>query len=294
MQQAADNATHEKHGDEHGHQRNSHRDDGEANFPGAFDCCLQRRFAELDVADDVLQHDDGVIDDEADRKRERQQRQVVEAVAEAVHQGEGAGHRNGQRQRRNGGGRQIAQEEQDDEDDQKAGDEQGELHVVDALADRNAAVVERGHFNGCRQLFLKAWQRALDGVHRFDGVGAGLALDGQHDGAFIHVPCGDSRVLDAIDRRGDLFEPQWRAIAPGDDQRPIIFGFAQLTVVFDGEALPFAIDQADWLVNVGLGDRLLQFVKADVAGGQLVGVGANAHGVLLRTENEYLRDAVDR
>ena len=246
------------------------------------------------MADDVLQHDDGVIDDEADRKRERQQRQVVEAVAEAVHQGEGAGHRNGQRQRRNGGGRQIAQEEQDDEDDQKAGDEQGELHVVDALADRNAAVVERGHFNGCRQLFLKAWQRALDGVHRFDGVGAGLALDGQHDGAFIHVPCGDARVLDAIDRRGDLFEPQWRAIAPGDDQRPIIFGFAQLTVVFDGEALPFAIDQADWLVNVGLGDRLLQFVKADVAGGQLVRVGANAHGVLLRTENEYLRDAVDR
>ncbi len=42
---------------------------------------LHRLLARLDVADDVLQHDDGVVDDEADRERQRQQRDVVDRMA---------------------------------------------------------------------------------------------------------------------------------------------------------------------------------------------------------------------
>ena len=41
--------------------------------------------ARLDVADDVLDHHDGVVHHEADRDRQRHQRQIVEAVAEQVH-----------------------------------------------------------------------------------------------------------------------------------------------------------------------------------------------------------------
>ena len=40
----------------------------------------------LDVAHDVLEHDDGVVDHEADRDGQRHQREVVEAVAEQIHQ----------------------------------------------------------------------------------------------------------------------------------------------------------------------------------------------------------------
>ena len=47
----------------------------------------------LDEARDVLGHHDGVVDDEARRDRERHQRQVVEAVAEQVHDAEGADER---------------------------------------------------------------------------------------------------------------------------------------------------------------------------------------------------------
>ena len=39
----------------------------------------------LHVPDDVLQHDDGVVDDEADRQRQRQQRDVVDRKAEQIH-----------------------------------------------------------------------------------------------------------------------------------------------------------------------------------------------------------------
>ena len=44
----------------------------------------------LDVAVDVLEHDDRVIDHEADGDGQGHQRQVVEAVAEHVHQRRGA------------------------------------------------------------------------------------------------------------------------------------------------------------------------------------------------------------
>ena len=65
---------------------------------------LKRRLAGLlallDMADDIFQHDDGVVDDEADRQGQRHQRQIVEAVAQERHGREGADHRDGQRQRR--------------------------------------------------------------------------------------------------------------------------------------------------------------------------------------------------
>ncbi len=53
----------------------------------------QRRHARLDVARDVLEHDDRVVDDEAGGDRQRHQRQVVEAVAEQVHDAERADQR---------------------------------------------------------------------------------------------------------------------------------------------------------------------------------------------------------
>ena len=39
---------------------------------------------------DVLDHDDGIVDDEADRDRQRHQREIVQAIAELVEHGEGA------------------------------------------------------------------------------------------------------------------------------------------------------------------------------------------------------------
>ena len=79
---------------------------------------LQPRLAHLHVPDDVLQHDDRVVDDEADRERERHQRQVVEAVAERVHHRERADDRERQREAGDDRRRDVAQEQEDDEDDE--------------------------------------------------------------------------------------------------------------------------------------------------------------------------------
>ena len=58
-----------------------------------FERRLERRAAALDVAIDVLDHDDGVVDHEADRDGQRHQRQIVEAEAEEIHRGERADER---------------------------------------------------------------------------------------------------------------------------------------------------------------------------------------------------------
>ncbi len=65
VQQAAHDAAHEQHRNEHRRQRERHRQDGEADLARAVECRLQRRLAHLQVAHDVLQHDDGVVHHEA-------------------------------------------------------------------------------------------------------------------------------------------------------------------------------------------------------------------------------------
>ena len=68
MQQAADDSAEEEHGDEDGHQRQRHGDDGEADLVGRGEGRLAPRLTHFHVAHDVLEHHDGVVHHEADRR----------------------------------------------------------------------------------------------------------------------------------------------------------------------------------------------------------------------------------
>ena len=82
-------------------------------------CRLEARHARFHVARDVLEHHDGVIDDEAGGDDERHEREVVEAVAEQVHGAEGAEERDRHRDRRHQGGAPVAQEQEHHQDDER-------------------------------------------------------------------------------------------------------------------------------------------------------------------------------
>ncbi len=92
-EQAAHDVAHEQQRDQDGNQRDGQRDDGEPDLLRALQCRLQRTLACLDIAGDVFDHHDGVIDHEAGRDRQRHQRQVVQAVPEQVHHAERADQR---------------------------------------------------------------------------------------------------------------------------------------------------------------------------------------------------------
>ena len=61
-----------------GGKRQGHRNDGEADFARTLHGSIERFHAVFDVAIDVFEHDDGVIDHEADSQHEGEQGERVD------------------------------------------------------------------------------------------------------------------------------------------------------------------------------------------------------------------------
>jgi hypothetical protein len=87
---------------------------GESDLPCPLDGGFERRLAPFEIADDVLDHHDRIIDDEADGNGQPHERQIVEAVAEGVHHAEGADQREGHNDARNEGRPDIVEKQEDD------------------------------------------------------------------------------------------------------------------------------------------------------------------------------------
>ena len=104
---------------------------------------VARAQALADVALDVLHHDDGVVDHDADGQHQAEQREIVEREAERRQHGEGADQRHRDGDDRDDRGAPGLQEQDDDHDDEDHGLEQGLDHRVDRLRDE--------HRSGCRR-----------------------------------------------------------------------------------------------------------------------------------------------
>jgi hypothetical protein len=65
--------------------------------------------------------------------------------------------------------------------DQRDAQHQRELHVPDRRTDGVGGVVHHGELDTGRERALQPRQLALDALHGLDHVGAGLALDVDHD-----------------------------------------------------------------------------------------------------------------
>ena len=81
----ADHAAHERDGDEHGDDGERRREHGEPDLVGALLRGAVVVFPHLQVAHDVLAHDDRVVDQQADRERQREQRHGVHGEVEHPH-----------------------------------------------------------------------------------------------------------------------------------------------------------------------------------------------------------------
>jgi hypothetical protein len=176
-EQAADDVAHEQQRDQHGDQRHGERHHGEGDLPAAAQRGLLGILAALDVAGDVLDHDDGVVDHEAGGDGERHDREVVEAEAREIHHRQGADER--QRHREAGDQRRppVAQEQEDHGHDQDHREAELDLHVAHRGADGGRAVGQHDDVERGRQRLAQLRQQALDAVDHLDDVGAGLAAD---------------------------------------------------------------------------------------------------------------------
>ena len=95
-------------------ERRGGRDDREEHLLGAEHRRGARAHALGAAAHDVLEHDDGVVDDEAGGEHQREQGQDVDREADQVDRGERADQRHRDGQRRDQRRAPVAQEEVDD------------------------------------------------------------------------------------------------------------------------------------------------------------------------------------
>ena len=125
LEELPGDAGHEARGREDRDDGERDRDHREADFVGGFQRRAIGRLAHPHVADDVLDLDDGVVDQNAGRQRDGEEADEVEREAEQVHRPERREDRQRQRDRGDDGGADVAQEQQHDDDGEDRALEQG-------------------------------------------------------------------------------------------------------------------------------------------------------------------------
>ena len=290
-EQAPDDAAEEQKRREHRDQREGDRDDGEADFARAADRRLDARHALLEIARDVLEHDNGVVDDEAGRNRQRHQRQVVEAEAEQIHHPERADDRGRHRDARDRRRPHAAQEREHHQDHQHDGDDQRLLGVVQRLPDRLRPVDGHRQIDIARQRRDQARQLGPDAVDGLDDVRARLARQDHRDAGLAVDQTGVAQVLDRIEDLGDVAEPDRRAVAIGDHQIAILGRVRRLVVGVDLIVVVVVLDRALWAVGVGRGERRADVLEADAIVEDRAGVDLDAHRRQGRAGDVDLADA---
>ncbi len=293
VEETPDEAAHQEDGDEDGDQRDAHRHDGEADLAGAQQGGIEGEHASLDVAHDVFEHHDGVVDDEAGRDGKGHQRQIVQRVIHQVHHAEGADDGEGHGDAGNQGGADFAQEDEDDEHHEKDGDDQGTLHVSHGSTHGGGAVKSDLEINALRDGSFQEGQSGDDAVDGGNDVGAGLAKEhGEHARLAVEA----ARVVDVgigVPDGRHVAEADGRAIAVGDDQGPVVFGLLHLIVVRDHPALLVTLQGSLGQEDVLRVDGLAHGFQSETHFVEDVGVGLDADGRLGRAPDKDLADTLD-
>ncbi len=295
--------------DEHTDEHKRGRDDGAGDFGhsdrsgfvwivvGVAGVC----FAEmaLDVFDDY----DGVVNDETCGQRNAEQRERVDGEVKDLDEREGSYERDGNRDRRDDGRAPIEQEEEDDDDNDDDGFGEGDDDFVDGVADNgrgiecNDVVQARGEGLGELQ------ESCLGFLIDFECVGVGELLDADTDGRLagelevrgvvFGADLGASNVLELDDAGGAVFE----------NDVVELFGRAEATDGIDGdlEVLRTVDGRGTDCAGGDFYVLLLECVddvgRGELASGELGGIKPQTHGVLADAEDlhvAYAGDALER
>ena len=136
-------------------------------------------------------------------------------------------------------------------------------------------------------------KQRLDAIDRLDDIGAGLALDGENDGALLVVPAGDQVVFRPLDGPADVADAHRRTVAVGDDQVVVGLGLQQLIVGVEREALLRTVERSLGEIDIGLAEHVAHVFEADAAIGERLRIDLDADRGLLLSADADLADAVD-
>ena len=146
--------------------------------------------AAFDIVRGAFDHDDGVVDDDADRQHNGEQRGKIDAEAERPHRGECADDGDRNRGGRHQHGAPILQKHQDHDQHQDRGLDQGPVHLMDRLIHKDRGVERNCVREPLRKVLRQLFQLCLDlgldiervGAGRLEDAdaGRGVAVEGEH------------------------------------------------------------------------------------------------------------------
>ena len=125
----------------------------------------------------VLEHDDGVVDDDADGNHHRKERQNVDAVTHHPKASARANERNGHRNHGNERRAPGAEEKKDDDGHQEGGLNERVAHLADGGTDEAGSVKGDAVLDVGRELLGQHIQPGADAVGGLQRVGTGLQED---------------------------------------------------------------------------------------------------------------------
>ncbi len=245
----------------------------------------------LDVAVDVLDHHDGVVDHEAHGNGQRHQRQVVEAEIEQVHRRARTHERERHRDARDRRRPEVPQKHQDHEHDQADGQGQRELDVGHRGADRRRAVEDGLDRDGGGNPRREVRQLRLDLIDRVDHIRAWLLEHRQDDAGLVVLIAGDGAIDRLGHRLAHVAHAYRRAVAIGDDHVIELVGVDDLVVGGNGEAGLVGIDRALGDVGGRAHQDAANLFQRDAARGELGRIDLDADRRRTVAEDRDLGDA---
>ncbi len=124
-------------------------------------------------------------------------------------------------------------------------------------------------------------QDLLDRIDHADCVGAGLALDGEHDGALAIVPARHLVIGDAVDGAPDILDAHRRAVAEGHDLPLELRSILHLPGGVNECRLRRTVERSGGRIGIGICRCGRHLIDANIARGEFGRIDLDSHGELL-------------
>ena len=222
-EELARNAAHERGGQKNGNQRRGGGDHRQSDLVGRFNCRLQRGFTHTQVAHDVFDFDNGVVDQNTDHQRHREQGHDIEREAHDRHRGKGGDDRQRQGRGRDEGRPPVTQEKPDDNDGEDGAFDQQHHRTFEVLDDRVDEIEGLGD-GDVRVVRLQFLQHLAHAAGHLDFAGPACTNDFESDHRFAVEQGGRTLLGDGVADRCQLAETNPATIGQRDFHGADFFG----------------------------------------------------------------------
>src|SRR5262245_13807056 len=247
----------------------------------------------LEVAEDVFQNDNRVVNNDADRQRQSQQRHVVERESRDPHQGKRRDDRGRNRQRRDQHRAPVADEEQNDQARQQTAQQQMFFQRRDRRANEQRLIaddVDRQIVRDSRAQFL---QLVAYGVHDFHRVSPRLPPDLQRDRRLAVEPGEAARLFVSVLDAPQVGDFDRRAGRARNDQIAELLRHVEATHRAHRQLFRALKEPAAGGFDVFVFQRAGDLIDGDAMAVELFGVEQDLNLTVSTADDVDRRDAVD-